>query len=160
SERAAVDIVQAGVVQLVNDTHRALIQLGRALSSGGAAFSLDIDDDPEQVAAAVRERKQKLIERLHELARVYKERSSRQQWKLLVASREICQAFADDVARLDVRPLVKKQRKPPGVSEVLASELDAGMHAWAENQRLLTERAQLGLTIGGFYFRLSTIVLK
>ncbi len=159
-ERAALDVLRAGTWQVVTDSHRAMGQLGRVLSSGGTALSFDFGDDSERVVDEVRAQKKKLIGRLHELADYYRERASQQQYRLLVASREVCQAFADDVARLDVRPLVKKHRKTTGIVEALRQELPEALRAWTENQRLLLERAQLGLTIAGFHFRLSSIAHK
>lgn len=159
-EQTALDVVQAGVLQVVTDTHRAIVELGRLLSSGGTAFSLDVDDDPKETVEAVQTRKKQLIDRLHELGRVYKERAARQQWKLLVASRQLCQAFSNDVSRLDVRPLVEKERKTRGVIEAFAGEMGELCKAWRDNQRRLVERAELGLTIAGFHFRLSSIAHK
>ena len=156
-ERAAIDLVQAGASQILSETQRCMIQLGRTLSSGGLALAFDLQDDPERVLEAIGMRRKQLIDRLRALAAQYKERSELLQMRLMLGTHQICQAFSDDVARLDVRPLVKRQRKALGINEAVHHDVSEGLQRWTQHQKLLLERALLGLSIAGFHFRLSTI---
>lgn len=159
-ERASLDIVRAGASQILLETQRCMIQCGRTLSSGGAAFSFDLQDEPERVLGAVSIQRQQLVERLNELAAQHKQRIGVLQWRLMMAAHEICQAFSDDVARLDVRPLVKKQRRASNLHEAVHHDVCEDLEHWVQHQKLLVDRALLGLSIAEFQFRLSTIAHK
>jgi hypothetical protein len=158
-EHAANEVLEASLFELISDTHRALVQLGKVLSSG-TALAVDLGSSDEAVLQQLADQRRNVGARLTELANHYKTRTSRQQWKLLVGAREVCQAFADDLDRLDVRPLVKRERRTSGSIDSTKDHWAEALNDWTRNQRLLLERADLGLSIADFQHRLSSIAQK
>lgn len=158
-EYAANEVLQVALLELFSDTHRALVQLGKVLASGTVLMA-DLEKDGDAVVQHLKAQKRSVDDRLAELGNHYKTRTSRQQWKLLIGSREVCQAFADDLNRLDVRPLVKRERRASGVVDSMKDQFAEALADWTKNQRLLVERADLGLSIADFQHRLSSIAQK
>ncbi len=153
-DRAIRSMVQPTARQFVTDSQQIAIHLGKILNSTRAA-----PPDEEagvSLADVLDEQRRQLDEHLEELAGRGKTLVNRHQWQMLVGALELAQAYADDIERLDVLPLIRSDRKVEN-RDALSAELDELSEQWLVNQRHLLGRAKLALSLSGFQHRLATI---
>ena len=111
----------------------------------------------EDIATAERER---LVERLNELLQFNGEFVRDHRAKLLGESRRMSQAFADDLSRMDVNRLLKRERRTPRSAAEITSHLPEVASRWVENRGHFLQRATLGLQIASLQNRLQTIATR
>ncbi len=161
-ERALEELLEATAQQFVIDSHNLMVHLGKLLSSVSFDKLLaSLDDMPteEEMRPLLAAQRDDLMRALKELIEHNKERIGRQQWALLAGSRQLVQRFGHDLARLDVRRLVRRERRPDARKlEVLRERLDALPLRWFEHQRQIVDRARLGLRLATFQHRIHSIV--
>ncbi len=140
--------------QLETDTHQLMIALGKVLDSVQAPPSAE----PEALLAAIEEQHRRVVGRLQGLVRRAKEHASGLQWSLLVTARQVAVGLAADLDRLDVRRLIKKERRVPRDAATLRSELRELPARWKESQARLVELDELALRLSSFQHRLTAAV--
>ena len=157
--QALVKLVPNALAQWAADSHRLATKLGKLLHdprSSPALFGRNIED--EDLAAALSAHGEVFIEQLTELEHRSKEHAQRAEWSVLVATRELAVSFADDVDRLDLAILLKRDRRLRRDSERrLLASLQEHAPRWGEHQKALIERAIVGLRVSSFQHRLGTI---
>lgn len=161
-ERALEELLEATAQQFVIDSHNLMVHLGKLLSSVSFDKLLaSLDDLPteEEIRPLLEAQRDDLLRALRELIEHNKERIGRQQWALLAGSRQLVQRFGHDLSRLDVRRLIRRERRPDAANlEVLRERLDALPLRWFEHQRQIVDRARLGLRLATFQHRIHSIV--
>lgn len=161
-ERCIEDLLVPTVRQFVTDSHSGLVNLGKTLTSPklGSSFARALaETSPNEIGAIVAAQKAELTSRLDRLIDHDKERIGRHQWALLAESRRFVQRFVEDAVRLDVGALTRRERKLNKKAAAAArGTLEALPGQWHKNQRLIVERARLGLALSTFQQRFATIV--
>ncbi|HHH30885.1 MAG TPA: hypothetical protein ENK57_21425 [Polyangiaceae bacterium] len=161
-ERAIEELLEATTQQFVIDSHNLMVHLGKLLSSVSFDKLLaSLDDLPteEEIRPLLEAQRDDLLRALNELIGHNKERIGRQQWALLAGSRQLVQRFGHDLARLDIRRLVRRERRPDASKlEALRERLGALPSQWFDHQRQIVDRARLGLRLATFQHRLHSIV--
>ena len=148
------DGLRKSVGELETDTHQMVIAVGKVLDSIG-----EVPDTGEGETAqeAVREHQGQVVARLHDLVQHSKQRVNQQQWSLLVKARELSIRFAADIDRLDVRRLIKKERRVTKDAVRLATALGEIPDRWKDNQARLVQLAGLALKLSSFQHRLKAM---
>lgn len=158
--QAAVEsVLGAGVRQFHHDSIEMMTELGNILSQSRLSWGLTSETNDADVAKCVAE-----IVRVIEALQVrHRVRVKNHRWYCVVRGQELTTGFSEDIDRLDVRRLVRKERKAipsaqipgtaqtPGATQTPLTEMP---DAWREQQCLLTERAVLGVRVGGTVDRL------
>lgn len=153
-ERAKKELLEASLRQLTHETYQIVIQLSRVLNSMRAEL-LHSEGD---VVAVVTAQRQQLTSALSELDHMAKRMSGKRHWALVVGALELSQAYANDIDRLDVLPLIKKERRTLAKKSE-GERQDLGL-AWAKNQAELLERAKLALSLSSVQHRLAAITRR
>ena len=172
----AIDVLLTDTLrQLVTDSHHLMVHLGKILSSQKTSLALPSTEVPpsstragtppdetvpdDALTTLIEAQKSALLDRLEELAQHGKERIGKHQWELLGESRRLVQSFADDIDRLDARRLARKERRVRAKlarrKRAAATELPL---SWYRNQKLILDRARLGLKLASFQHRLVSAV--
>ncbi len=154
-QEATLEGLKAAARQLETDTHQMIIALGKILDSIQAAP--DEDTETEVALAIVHEQQGQVVGRLEELVSRSKERVNHQQWTLLVTARDLASRFSADIDRLDVRRLIKKERRVSREAAAAVAALGELPGRWKENQARLVELADLAIKLSSFQHRLTAI---
>ncbi len=158
-ERAVKELLSARLGGYLTDSHQLAVRLGKLLNSSRTSLTLigDQVSGDDALDEFLDEQKRRALEHLDELVDREKQHLARQQWETLVTARTLAQAFIDDILRLDVRPLTERERKVGKKAEALHEELGELPEQWLDNQKLLVQRAGLGLVVSSFQHRLATL---
>ena len=116
--QALAETVPRVLAQWASDSHRLAARLGKLLHASRtnpALFGRNIDD--ADLARALREHGQALLDQVAGLERRTKEQTQRAEWLLLVAARHLAADFTRDLDRLDFKSFVRKNRKLPKDAE-------------------------------------------
>ena len=137
-----------------------MLHLGQTLSSTLGILPPGAEhDDEEQLHARVDKRKQELLSKLRELVTHNKERIGRHQWALLTGARKLVMRMSRDLKRLDADKVARKQLKiDKKTARARRGVLNALSEDWFERQKLIVERADLGLRLSTFQQRLTSVV--
>jgi amino acid transporter len=161
-EQAVDELLDNTVQQFAIDSHNLMVHLGKLLSSVSFDKLLTISKDmpsEEEIRPLLEAQRDNLLRALRDLIDHNKERIGRTQWALLAGSRKLAQRLAEDLSRLDVRNLVRRERRPDPKGLARERErLEGFPHQWFAHQRLILERARLGLRLATFQHRLASIV--
>jgi len=161
-ERAVKELLSEHLRGYLTDSHQLAVRLGKLLNSSRTSLTLIGNQvaGEEELAQFLAEQKRRTLEHLEELVTREKQRVARHQWSALVTARTLAQAFTDDILRLDVRPLAQRERKVKKDAEALHDELGELPDQWLENQKLLVQRARLGLVVSSFQHRFATLAQR
>ena len=139
---------------------------------GSTEVDIDLDapdesDEPEldprerakqELTARIAERRALVVERLDKLLARTLKRNEQRRDLLLHGSRTLAQQFANELDRLDVHALIRRERKLPKQAEGLGASLVERAGTWRKNRQLVLNRAALELHTAGFQQRLRTLV--
>lgn len=138
------------------ETHKAATRLGKALNASKTSLLLIADQrDDDALGAFLAERGSRALAEVDNDLAQHQQRLREHHGWLVRRSRELSQAFSDDLDRIDVRRLTRKQRKTKG--SALAESLSPMPKEWEANQRALHERAKLGLQVSRFQHKLAVL---
>src|SRR5690606_28002777 len=112
----------------------------------------------QELTARIAERRALVVERLDKLLARTLKRNEQRRDLLLHGSRTLAQQFADELDRLDVHALIRRERKLPKQAEGLGASLVERAGTWRKNRQLVLNRAALELHTAGFQQRLRTLV--
>jgi amino acid transporter len=161
-ERAADEILLAALEQFQTDSHALAVQVGKLLNASKTSLTL-LGDGFDAAAVRdefVREQRRAALEKIHALRDDHERRRQRLRHATFVASRRISQLYADDIDRLDVARLVKRDRKVDLRARDVRGRLAELPDAWSSAQTMLIGRAKLGLLVSTFQHRLATLVQR
>lgn len=150
------DLLLESFERVQSETHKTATRLGKILNASKTSLSLIADQREDEALGAflVDRGKRALAELENDIAQQQERLRDHHGW-LVRGSRELAQAFADDLDRIDVRRLTRKQRKTKGTG--LAESLAPVPKQWEGNQRALHERAKLGLQVSRFQHKLALL---
>ncbi|MCA9621326.1 MAG: ATP-binding protein, partial [Myxococcales bacterium] len=104
-------------------------------------------------------RRLELSGRFAELVDHDKERIGQLQWSLLAGTRQLANRLGADLDRIDVRRFARRERRPDDKELAsLRGRLEDLPARWHSRQRLIFDRARLGLKLATFQHRLTSIV--
>ncbi len=159
---ASKRLLLASLDRFTTDSYALAVQIGKLISASTTSLSLlgqrfDNDEDRD---AYVHRARQSAHERIEELEKDQDQRRGRLRKKLLRSARFLSQRYADDLDRLDVQRLAKRERKIDQQTKDALARLDELPATWVEAQQMLLYRAKLGLKVSTFQHRLATVVFK
>lgn len=140
--------------------YQLLTELGRlALSTVDLLDELDRDrDSVEDPVAFVAEQRARINEALELHLDSVEAALADQLTRLTGRSQHIVQEFADDLDRLDLARLVRKQRKVPRAARETSSVLDEAADRWLRAQSLIVQSHAAQARLATYRRRLTTVV--
>ncbi|MEZ4265986.1 MAG: hypothetical protein R3F39_06375 [Myxococcota bacterium] len=111
-------------------------------------------------AAAVAAEEERVLTPLRELAAATQQRAERHRLALLVRTREIAGDYAQDLGRLDVARLVRRERRVPREASQIRADLGGASAAWAESQALVLSRLEQAAQLASLHHRLATMLTR
>jgi len=159
---ASKRLLLSAIDRFTTDSYALAVQVGKLISSSTTSLTLlgqRFDDDKDRDAFVHRARRAAL-DRVEELKADQDMRRGRLRRKLLQSTRTLSQRYADDVDRLDVEHLAKRERRIEPETRDENARLDEIPDTWLEAQQMLLYRAKLGLKVSTFQHRLATVVFK
>lgn len=159
-QKAVDELLKRTVDGLVSDSHRLALRLGKVLSAarahlGGALAEAGDDGSFERHFEEQRERAYRELDQLIARSR---QRGDGHRQRLLADTRELLQAYANDIDRLDLGRFSKRERRIDKEARVREAALVEIPRAFHEHQLKLLARARLAIQVSAFQRRLAELV--
>lgn len=163
-DEAGAELLEHTLRSIESSSHRLAVQLGKILNEAATELSAVAAsiDRREIDADGVEERKRRLVSHVDAVTQLARDLTDGTAARLAERTHELSQTFCRDIERLDIRRLVKGERRPPKPSRAAArfATLRGSPETWRHHQVLLLHRAQLGLQIAAFQHRFSVLAFK
>ena len=163
-DEAGAELLEQTLRSLESSSHRLAVQLGKILNEAATELSAVVSaiDRRELDADGLEERKRRLVSHVDAAMQLARDLTEGTAARLAERTHELSQGFARDIERLDVRHLLKGERRPPKPARAAArfAALRRSPETWQHHQVLLLHRARLGLQIAAFQHRFSVLALK
>jgi amino acid transporter len=156
-ERAIDELILPTLRSFVTSSHQLMAQLGRLLSAAtlDLGLSREVDLEDEALARVIAERKREFLARLDALVEEHAEETKRREVELVTTVRRMIQDFAADADRVDAEGFARRQRRVRAAeANARRGEIERLQRGWAQAQRLVLDRARLGLELATFQHRL------
>ena len=164
ADQQATEALQAILRSFITECWSLTVQLVKVFNSSRASLSLihgeQASASADALNAFVEAEKAQGLESLRALTEHHEERVEELRRELGRQARSLSQAYADDLARVDVAHLAESERRISRDAEEAREELIHEVVDFYENQKALFERAKLGLDVSAFQHRLATIVQR
>jgi len=157
-----VPLVESAVRGAEASGHRLTVRMGKLLTGVGYELSTIAGeiDRREATAETIESRKNRILENLKGANDLAIDLSETVGKALASSTHEVSQGLADDLKRLDIARVVRKERKFPKHAIANLAALTESTEQWREHQELLLHRAQLGLQMAAFQHRFTTLVSR
>ena len=159
---AGTDLLEQWLRSVQSSSHRLAVQLGKILNEVATELSAlaTLIERREADAEIVEARKDKLLSHVDGAIQLAQELAEGTGVRVTRRTHDTSQAFANDLKRVDVAHLTRRERKLPRKAPARLGQLRTAADPWEHHQRLLLHRAQLGLQIAAFQHRFSALALK
>lgn len=154
----ALEAAWAALEAAARTTYETALELGKTLTAvrlGLGALAGTRDEEGRVTAEALAAERDRALERLAALGSRVSEGLAAGHRRIRRAAREIAQAYADDLDRMDVLVRARRDRRLPRAAYALPGRLQEAPGAFRTNLRLLVHRAELELLVGSFQQRLA-----
>ncbi|MEZ4318300.1 MAG: hypothetical protein R3F61_12390 [Myxococcota bacterium] len=151
--RAALDLTAAHCATLLEDVQRFLNVLKRSLDSLQRRFGADALD-----LDFVREERARVLDHLERLRTAQLEDTQAQLFGFVRAARVIQQQYADDLDRLDMHRMARRERRFRRADRAIAEQLAEIPARWAASQGLLMRRTSLAPLIASVQSQITAAV--
>ena len=160
-ERFVNDVVSRVLQTIRADGHSIVSELGQLLQSAQTSMALVRGlSGTSSVEEYVSEAKRRALDTATECLHRHREHNQRTREMLWSGARTVAQNFADDLSRIDVTRLIRRDRRPKVVLEKLgANELEA-LVVSVKHRAQIVDQAQLGLSIADVQHRIAGMVLR
>ncbi|MDP6943823.1 MAG: hypothetical protein QF464_06695, partial [Myxococcota bacterium] len=159
-EYETLAVVQSALARLARGSYRLsgeLVALMGFVRQRLATLSSDLAEEA-LTTEGLEEERAAISARFDELLLTLRTRFAAAAFTLYQDSRRIVQTLANDLDRLDVEVLARKERKVPRASSAEWSQLTETVDIWRTNLGLVLRRVSLSLSLGAFHQRLGTVV--
>ncbi len=158
--RVAEEVLLATLSRFATDSHAVCVQVGKLLNSSKTSLALlgERFEDEASVEGFVEKQRAAALARVDELRVDLEERRSRAKRALFAAVRVLAQRYADDLDRLDLARVQKRERRIQASDRESQLRIAELPDEWLTAQSMLVERAEIGLKVSTFQHRLATIV--
>ncbi|MBV1862725.1 MAG: ATP-binding protein, partial [Nannocystaceae bacterium] len=156
---SAADLLEQWLRSVQSSSHRLAVQLGKILNEAAtelSALAVKIDRR-EAEPALIEARKQRLLSHVDAAVTLAQDLAEGTGVRLARRVHDTSQAFADDLKRIDVKHLIRTERRRPRKAPARLETLRLSADPWEHHQRLLLQRAHLGLQIAAFQHRFSAL---
>jgi len=155
----AADLLEQWLRSVQSSSHRLAVQLGKILNEAATELSALAAKIERREAdpALIEARKQRLLSHVDAAVTLAQDLAEGTGVRLARRTHDTSQAFADDLKRVDVKHLVRTERRRPRKSPARLEVLRLSAEPWEHHQRLLLQRAHLGLQIAAFQHRFSAL---
>ncbi len=156
---AAAGLFEQWLRSVQSSSHRLAVQLGKILNEAATELS-DLAakiQRREADATLVEARKQSVLSHVEAAIALAQELTEGTAVRIAAKAHETSQAFANDLMRVDVDLLTRSQRRRPRQAATDLEALRSSAEPWERHQRLLLQRAHLGLQVAAFQHRFSAL---
>ena len=158
--RAKEEVLAASLNRFATDSHAFAVQVGKLLNHSKTSLALlgEEHETIEHQQSFIDEQETAAQAEIQRLEQDQSQRMERARRALLMANRELAQAYAHDLERIDLMRFQRLECRPSTSEHRNQEYLDDLPEEFTTIQSLLVERAKLGLTVSTFQHRLATIV--
>jgi hypothetical protein len=151
-------LVRRHIDQTTLDARQVAVQVGKVVGAFRTRIALLLAEGrhDEPLVERLAQELHQLGERLDVIGDLQKTRLRDLQWASLVEARRAASAYAEDIDRPDVESHTLRERRPPKDIAAYGDALTETVTRWAEEQRMLLDRARLALSLSSFQHRLAS----
>jgi hypothetical protein len=158
----ATELLEQWLRSVQSSSHRLAVQLGKILNEAGTELSAvaTLIERREADADLVETRKRRVVNHVDAAIELARDLAEGTGVRVARRTHDLSQAFANDLKRIDITHFVRRERRTPRKAVARLQALRQEAEPWEEHQRLLLQRAHLGLQIAAFQHRFSALALK
>ncbi len=156
---ATSEMLEQWLRSVQSSSHRLAVQLGKILNETANELSTlsTLIERREADADHVEARKRKLLSHVDAAVQLAQDLAEGTGVRLARRTHDTAQALANDLMRVDVSYVVRRERRVRRKAAAQLAEMRLAAEPWEHHQRLLLQRALLGLQIAAFQHRFSAL---